>query len=302
MFWFLPNRFILKFTVLILVYSWMAPVLADEDRSKNDVQVIVTNAPMSADDHRFNYYSTVLLAVMERTSKKYGPFEIKSYPKRISRKRALYELRKGALTVFGAPTRQDWERDLLPVRIPIRKGILGYKIFLIKKENIEAFKNIKTVEALKKLRLGAGAQWSITSALEKLGFDIYGSTDYESLFMMLNKNRFDYFPRGINEVFDEFESRKELYPNMVIEQNLALYIPTPTYFFVSPKNPGLVERLTEGLQEIIKDGTLDRLFDQYYGKAIAKADLKSRRIFVLENLTLDQTVPLADRGLWLHPE
>ena len=39
----------------------------------------------------------------------------------------------------------------LPVRIPIRKGILGYRIFLIRKQVREKFAKITTLDELKQL-------------------------------------------------------------------------------------------------------------------------------------------------------
>ncbi len=41
---------------------------------------------------------------------------------------------------------------------------------------------------------------------------------------MLNHQRFDYSPRGINEIYPEFEKRESKFPNMIIEQQ---------FFFIS---------------------------------------------------------------------
>ncbi len=40
---------------------------------------------------------------------------------------------------------------------------------------------------------------------------------------MLNHQRFDYSPRGINEIYPEFEKRESKFPNMIIEQQFFLY-------------------------------------------------------------------------------
>lgn len=76
---------------------------------------------------------------------------------------------------------------------------------------------------------------------------------------MLNHDRFDFLPRGVNEIFEEYALRKDLLENVIIEPHLALYIPGATYVFVSPKYPELAERLEIGLiYGSINNGTINR--------------------------------------------
>jgi hypothetical protein len=265
----------------------------------NAMDVVITNPVKSQNDRRFDYPLALLHAVMARTQQEYGPYEIKTFEKAISRKRALRELVAGHITVFSTPTLRDWEAEATPVRIPIRKGILGYKLFLINKGMQPQFSKITTSAGLKKLRLGGGLQWGSTQAFKVLGFKVYGGTEYEPLFEMLAGNRFDYFPRGVNEIFTEYNLRYDLYPRMEIEQELAIYLPQPTYFFISPGKVRLAERITTGLKALIAEGTLDKLFMQYYGDALAKANLESRRIITFKNPSLSAQTPFQQSELWL---
>ena len=59
---------------------------------------------------------------------------------------------------------------------------------------------------------------------------------------MLVYGRFITFGRGINETAIEYESHIEQFPELAIEKDLLLFIPLPTYFFVSPKKPNLQHR------------------------------------------------------------
>ncbi|MEP3047179.1 MAG: hypothetical protein ABJL55_17890 [Roseibium sp.] len=238
---------------------------------------------------------------MERTKGHYGSYEIRNYDGDMPRNRALQELVKGTLTVVGVPTKLEWEEKAIPIRIPISKGLLSYKLMLIRKDDQDVFKQIKTNKELKKLVYGGGAQWSSTQAMKKLGFKVAGGTDYEDLFEMLNVGRFDFFPRGVNEVFPEYADRKDRYPELMIEQHLALYLPQPNYFFVSPLKPMLAERLQKGMRSIIDDGTFDRMFFDFYGEFISGANLDHRRILLLENVDLSNETPLNQPALWYHP-
>ncbi len=119
---------------------------------------------------------------------------------------------------------------------------------------------------------------------------------------MLSEQRFDYFPRGINEIFGEFETRKDEITNMKIEETLALYLPLPTYFFVTPTRPDLATRIKQGLLSILEDGTMDQIFLEYHSDVIQKARLKDRIIFKLPNLNLSDETPFHRKDFWYHPE
>lgn len=279
--------------IVTLLAAPTAPVYSSE--------LIITNPKKSSLDKRFEYPMEVLRLALDRTKSDYGKAEIEPYPQGLSRKRALVELGRGNITVFSAPTRREWEEKALPVRIPIRKGLMGYRLFLIRAENQHMFSNISSVDELKKLSVGQGLQWSTTAALKKLGFSIDGSTDYESLFTMLMHNRFDYFPRAITEIFTEFDLRKEKYPDMEIEKSISLYLPLPYYFFVTPKRPDLVKRLEAGLRMMIKDGTLDTLFNAYHRQNIDRANLDKRQILRLKNPDLPPQTPFDQKEFWYQP-
>jgi hypothetical protein len=118
---------------------------------------------------------------------------------------------------------------------------------------------------------------------------------------MLNLHRFNFLPRGINEIFDELAQRKYILPNVIIAPNLAVYLPTPTYIFVSPKYPRIAKRLQEGFELMIKDGSFDALFHQYFDKNIIKSNLNQRLILRLENESLPENTPFWRSELWFTP-
>lgn len=263
---------------------------------------IITNPQSSSQDKRFDYPFILLNEVLKRTEKEYGAYELKRFPQTMSRNRALRSLLAGEIAVYSAPTRLEWEKEALPVRIPIRKGLLGYKLFLIRKDEQGLFDQIKTEQDLRKFRYGGGLQWSSSLALKKLGFETYGGADYEPLFAMLSANRFDYFPRGVNEIFTEYDIRKDVFPKLGIEESLALYLPSPTYFFVSPKYPALAQRIEKGMLALLKDGTFDKLFLDHHWDALKKAALHQRKIIRLSNPLLSEQTPFKKSEFWYQPK
>jgi hypothetical protein len=83
-----------------------------------------------------------------------------------------------------------------------------------------------------------------------------------------------------------------------VEPRLALYIPAPFYMFVSKTTPKIAERLSWGLEELVKQGILKDTFEQYYGEYIKDANLENRTIIHLGNPVLPSKTPLERKELW----
>lgn len=91
---------------------------------------------------------------------------------------------------------------------------------------------------------------------------------------------------------------KKKYPDLAIEQDLLLYIPLPTYYFVTPKKPELAKRIEKGLITLIDNGTFDEIFIQQFGKIITNANISKRRIFKINNPNLSSETPLDVKKYW----
>ena len=254
-------------TLLVVLFQ---PLMAHSDT------IIRTNALPDSPDLRFQYPGTLLKAALDITTDEYGPYEIKPLDQQISRNRALIELGKGNIEVFSAPTRQNWEEEALPVRIPLRRGLGGFKLLFIHEADKDKFASIQDINIYKRIPMGGGSQWSSTLAYNKMGFTMVGGTEYAALFDMFQGGRFDFFPRGINEVYKELAKFGPKVPDMIIEPTVAFYLPNPTYFFISPKQPELAERIERGLNKLVWNGTFDKLFFKSFSENIIQADLNSR--------------------------
>lgn len=275
----------------MVLFSGILPVVAHD--------VIKINRGQSVDDHRTDYTFTVLKHALDLGIEKFGTYEIQLTGSAMPNHRTYFELLSGKhLNVTMALTTDKWEKNTLPIKIPIRRGIFNYRLLAINKNNAEIFKSIQTVDDLKTLKVGVRVSWTMQKMLISMGFNVVSSYSYESTFAMLDKERFDYIIRGIHEAYDEIQTRNKTLTNLTIEPEIAIYSPNPFYMFVSPKTPEIAERLTWGLEKMVADGSLKRLFEDFYLNTITKADLGNRRIIYLGNPILPKTVPFHRTELW----
>ncbi len=183
------------------------------------------------------------------------------------------------------------------VHFPILKGLQGWRIPLVKRNNQDLFKDVHTLDSFKKLIPGQFHTWSDTQVLEANGITVAKGTDFNGLFGMLSKGRFDYFPRSILEIDNDYLIHKHL--NIAIEQNIIIHYPTAFYFFVNQDNKELATDLLIGLEAAHSDGSLTRLFMQFYGDQVNKVIDTKRRIIQLQNPLLPATTPLERSDLWI---
>ncbi|MEM9633652.1 MAG: amino acid ABC transporter substrate-binding protein, partial [Pseudomonadota bacterium] len=164
-----------------------------------------------------------------------------------------------------------------------------------------ALAEVDTLEKLQAFPTGSGAQWSTRSVMEQAGFQVVTSEDYEALFKMLKLRRFLTFGRGINEVFKEQESFVDSNQSLIVEKTLCLFIPLPTYFFVSPAHPDLARLIEIGLKQMIADGSFDRHFLDFHHADLSRANLSKRKIFAISNPNLSGQTPVDEPSYWLDP-
>jgi len=262
---------------------------------------VVYPSPQSSSDTRFNDLIEILTTALEKTEASHGPFTLQPSEFVMREGRQLTELSAGRrLNVVWSSTSHDKERELLPIRIPLRKGILGYRVALIHKDNQSKIDQIKTLNDLRLSRLGQGTGWGDVHIYEHNGIPVT-TTSYDALFKMVDANRLDLFPRGINEVFAEHAIRHDDNPNLVVEKNLLIYYPWPYYFFFNKDNEVLKERIESGIRTMIADGSFDEIFWRFNGNFIQQANTTQRRVITIENHLMPELTPVKDQQLWFDP-
>ncbi len=204
----------------------------------------------------------------------------------------------GELDMLFISTSAAREHSMIPIKVPIYRGLLGLRLLLIKPENNENFKQIAKLQDLKPYVAGHNPHWSDFAVFQANGLKVVSTTSYDALFEMLKHERFDYFSRGVNEVWSELAQHSE---QLVIADNLMLFYPHPVYFFVGKHRPELAVVVEKGLEIATQDGSYKALFLSYYADTIKKANLNRRTMIFLHNPAVPAGTAPIDTSWWLTP-
>ena len=226
----------------------------------------------------------LVLLALDKTPE-YGSYELLRSLE-VSQGRALLELAKGnnrILDIANVATTAEREDSLNPIPVPVDGGLLGFRVCLVMPENLPKFKDISSLEDLKarKISIGQGTHWPDTPILEANGLRVITNPRFEVLFGMLLNQRFDCFARGISEVLFDLEQPRA--SGLVIEPDLLIAYPLPSYLFAAKHDHDTAHRLQLGIQRAINDGSFADYLNKYFGRAMEELNLKNRTIITLEN-------------------
>ena len=198
---------------------------------------VVYPRPESANDTRDLDAVEILRTALEKTEPSDGAFTMRPTEFVMNPARYHEEIIEGDnLNVLWAFPTEQLEQDALPIRIPIRKGLLGYRILLIRKQDREKFAKIATLEDLKRLTCGRGLGWKDVEIFKANGFPMVLGNNYEGLFQMLVDERFDYFDRGFMKCRTSMPHGKRVCPICGLKRPWRSIIPVPNTF-LSRKKP-----------------------------------------------------------------
>ena len=254
--------------------------------------------PETAGDPRTDYPVTLLRLALAKSG---GQFALQPTRETMLQGRALSELATGSGSprVVWSMTSREREKALLPIRIPIYKGLIGWRIPLIHKQNPDLLKEVNTVDGLKTLRTAQGHDWPDTDILRAAQLNVSGVVGYESLFSMLHTQRIDYFPRSLAEIWAEVKNHSA--KDIAIDTHVVIHYDTAFYYFVNNQDTALAQAIERGLEAAIADGSFDRLFYQNYANLIKRAELDKRVVIELPNPLLPPETPLGRKELWFRP-
>jgi len=265
----------------------------------NALDVVRYNISETYPEAKQAYYIDLLKLILDASSDKYGDFELTPVILDMSQGRASVMLQQErTIDILWRMTSQALEQDLQAIYIPLLKGLMGVRIAIIRKSDSTIFSSEITLDKLKKMSLGQGYDWPDSNILRANGFNVVEGRGF-SLLTMLEKQRFDYFPRAIHEPWLEIADREQL----AIEQHFLLKYPAPMYFFINKDNRRLVERIEYGFTKIVNSGAFKQFFSQHpvTQNMFKKAKLPQRKVFKLDNPLLSDKsrAILNNKSLWL---
>jgi hypothetical protein len=229
-------------------------------------------------------------------SKSDTPYELIPADGGITQARNVAMLKSGDLTVGWFGTSRELEATLLPVRLPLMRGLLGHRICIIPKGTQDRFSSIQTLEDFLGKLIGQGADWPDVRILEGAGFTVK-TASYSSLFRMTAAGRFDCFLRGVTEAHAEVANRPEG-SELAVESDLMIVYPYAAMFFVSPNHPEVATAIEQGLRTAYDDDSFMTYFNNHptIREVFSNAQLDTRHRFELPNPNMSaETLSIDDR-------
>lgn len=280
------------------------PVLDHAGAAPSSPPTLVYPRHIDAMDNRYDYDWLILRTALEKSVAAFGPYEIKQSDQTMSPQRVQQELALpgGRINVLACATASQLEERFLPIRIPIDKGLLGFRVFLVRAADLPRFGAVRSVQDLRGMRAGQGKDWVDNHILRAAGIPVVEGS-WDSLYSMLMAGRFDFYSRGVDEAPRELGENGARYPQMALEPTLLLHYPLPRYLFVRRDTEGeqLAKRIKAGLETMLQDGTLNTLFRQHKGPIIERCSLDKRRLLTVPNPYLSPDTPLQRPELWYRP-
>ena len=258
--------------------------------------------PEAAGDERHLYYWQLLDAALASNREQFGDYTVKAFDTPMTFQRAVVEVESGTgrVNIVSRATNLDLERRLRPIRIPLDKGLLGARLFLVMPDVQARLSRVNALDQLRRFTIGQSSSWSDVHILQAAGFKLVLTDAYVPLFSMLGAGRFDLFSRGVIEIESEWRANRENVPGLTIEKKFLLYYPMPRYFFVPRTAEGerMAARIENGLQRLRRSGEFERRYQAWKKLVLKDIPLSGRTVFRLPNPELSPEAPLADKYWW----
>lgn len=260
--------------------------------------VITYPQATSLNDPRQNYPIELLHLALEKTGVQY---HVKASSKPLSQAKSLRKLRENIdVNVVWSMTDVQREADLLPIRIPLDKGLIGWRVFMTHKNKPFYRKNIESLDDLLVYSPIQVTDWPDTKILQANGFNVLTAQSYQESLSLLARQQADFFPRSVMEASAEM-GVVSMDDDIRLRRDIAIVYPSAMYFFVNKRNKTLANLLATGLRRAIDDGSFEQLFDQHHKSILSEFDMPNIRVWRLENPLLPPLTPLDDHSLWYRP-
>jgi hypothetical protein len=262
------------------------------------LSVIYPNSSGRDKEHSYDYQ--LLRLALEKSGVEFD-LSLTTAEMNEARARRMIAQNDPEVTVMSGGTSEAFEEQLAAVYVPIYGGLIGHRLFIIHKDNLEQYAQIRTLEDLQPYLAGQGHNWPDITVFKDAKLPVVAS-EYPILFKLAEYKRIDYFPRGANEAFLELERFNTDYPSLVVEPTLMLVYPYALYFFVSHDNTKLHDAILRGLKAAHEDGSFVEFFRSHptTRKMLQAAQLDDRNRIDINNPTMSNATLSIPDPYWFH--
>ena len=233
------------------------------------------------DDAQFYYPIELLEATLAITEDVYPACKVVKHSALSEKRRVQALIQESEVDIIWLPARTQVSEQILPIKKPIRLGLLGWRVLVVNKQNKDDINLATSISELNRYRAGFGKHWSDLPVMLKNFDNVIVHTNLDALYYMLEYQRFDFFSRAIFEVKNEMSALDPSLINLSDADQLLLHYPNYSYFFVKANNPALAERIEMGLARLNKNGEWRRLFARYYAPVLKQMGFNKRRLIEL---------------------
>lgn len=280
------NRLVYNMILALTLLS--GPVLAAE------VKLWVT--PYSS--IRADYEAQLIQHLLKISEDRYGAFELSISRAEFNYDRALRELSTGNdLNVFANPVSRSLTSSKyqpLLLKEPIMKGLLGYRVLIIREQDEAKMAQVRSISDLNKFSAGQLSYWLDKEIYDANRIKLATAPSLELIFDMLRRERLDYIPLGAGEVDTILNQYQLSDDSFTTSESLAIYYPFPVFLHISKTTPELKDRFEYALKKAKKDGSYNTLFSKFFRKSEEYLQNSSLKLVVLENPQLGK---LADNNM-----
>lgn len=225
------------------------------------------------------FYVALLDLALSKTVSQHGPYELVHMPNYLGTERMRLMLEQGAgVDILWSTSNRQRENRFLAVPVNLLRGLNEYRALLIDEQRVAEFAHVKSIDDLKRFRVGSGDHWQDTQVLKHNELPLVGFLDYETMMPMLKFKRFDYASRGLHEVWKELEHSE----GFIIAPNVLLHYKLPVHYFVRKNNQALANRIYRGLEVAIADGSYYKLFFNVPSHKYGYEKFKQMKSIVIE--------------------
>jgi Bacterial extracellular solute-binding proteins, family 3 len=286
----------IKYSLNVILLIFSSLVFAETDRT-----ILVRYPASDSNPHyykRVRYYVEILDLALKKSGRPYRLEKI-SLPF-MNESRSKQNLIHNIYDVHWMNAQEFLEPELIPVRIPLCKGLTGWRIFFINPEDQRKFSEVTDIDSLRKNIAGHGHDWPEVPIFNSNNLQQKLSSSWKSLFKMLAKKRIDYLSRSVLEIYDEENAFPELH--LSIESNLIVHYPAAYYFYVEKNNRALAELIEKGLKKAVSDGSFDAIFNRYFLNKITRADIPHRRLLEIPFPSSTRFIEDSEPQYWYKPD
>ena len=234
---------------------------------------------------RQSYELAILKACLNVTNEEFGSVNVRvdntDYPGADDEANIFLSGADVLVTVAGNIKFKDKQKLVIPQ--PLTKGLLGYRLILIRDEFLTKFAQIKESLQLQTLSIGIPQTWADADLFRHNRYKVIEGGTIDDLFLLLKKSTFDYLALGVNEIEEIFNHSAVPIGGISIEPSLMLYYPFPLVFYVNSCKPVLAKRIEKGIKVIITNGEHETLFSHHHGDVVQRLNLRNRKILTLTN-------------------